>query len=376
MGEKILQKIERIDTFDLLRGYFLIVILFNHLAYYPSGLDLFTGRGLLYVSSAEGFFLISGIILGIVRGQKLINKPWIVGARLLLKRSVQLYITSIILALLFTFIGWQFIDNPGLKFGIASPDQNVLSLIWSTLTYQYLYGWADFLRQYAMFIAVAPLAIYLLRRGLWYVVLLLSAAIWSLFPTDTTTSLMLQPISWQLIFFSGLVIGFHWPQIQTWWRHFSPGQRRIAGKSLAVSFIATALIAFVLVFSTYFSGDISVALRQIDEFAGSWFNKDRLPIPRLLLGAVWFWGLFWLVRRYEDTIKKWLGWLLLPLGKNSLYVYTVEAFIVFFMHLFIMPPQIYTDETNWLVNLLLSLAALMLVWALVKKRVLFSIIPR
>ena len=37
--------IERIRTFDLMRGLFLIVILLDHLAYYPSGLDIFTGRG-------------------------------------------------------------------------------------------------------------------------------------------------------------------------------------------------------------------------------------------------------------------------------------------------------------------------------------------
>ena len=87
--------IERIRAFDLMRGFFLIVILLDHLAYYPSGLDIFTGRGLLYISTAEGFFAISGLVLGIVRGRKLLNKPLRTAAKLLLKRSVQLYIDQL-----------------------------------------------------------------------------------------------------------------------------------------------------------------------------------------------------------------------------------------------------------------------------------------
>ena len=114
-------EVRRIHTLDLLRGYFLIVILLDHLAYFPSGLDLVTGRGLLYVSSAEGFFLISGIVLGIVRGRKLISQPFLVAAKKLWKRSIQLYLTSIVLTIVFTLLGWLFfMHSPGLKFGNAA----------------------------------------------------------------------------------------------------------------------------------------------------------------------------------------------------------------------------------------------------------------
>src|SRR6218665_421663 len=94
------EKSERILTFDLLRGYFLCVILFNHLQFYPNGFDLLTGRGVLYVSTAEGFFLVSGIVLGIVRGRKLLNQPFNVAAKLLWKRALQLYTTSLVLTFL------------------------------------------------------------------------------------------------------------------------------------------------------------------------------------------------------------------------------------------------------------------------------------
>ncbi|MET0979645.1 MAG: OpgC domain-containing protein, partial [Candidatus Saccharimonadales bacterium] len=208
----------RILTFDLLRGYFLVAIILDHLAFYPNGLDWWTGRGILYVSAAEGFFLISGIVLGIVRGSKLADKPFAIVAKLLLKRALQLYITAIVLMLLFTFVGWLFLDNPGLKAGIRLPTENLGRILWGALTFEYIYGWADYLRMYALFILASPIAMWLLRRKLWYVVLAISIFVWSQFHNSPLeTAELSQVFSWQLIFFSGLIIGFHWQNITDWW---------------------------------------------------------------------------------------------------------------------------------------------------------------
>src|SRR3954468_12253264 len=94
-------KKDRIVSFDILRGYFLIVILINHIELYPSGFDLFTGRGRLLVSAAEGFFFMFGLLVGMVYKRRLalgmrfiFQKMW--------KRALQLYIGSVTLTLLFT----------------------------------------------------------------------------------------------------------------------------------------------------------------------------------------------------------------------------------------------------------------------------------
>ena len=60
----------RIIEFDLLRGFFIMVITLDHLAYWPSPLAFFSGKGWLWVSSAEGFFLISGFLIGFIRAYK------------------------------------------------------------------------------------------------------------------------------------------------------------------------------------------------------------------------------------------------------------------------------------------------------------------
>lgn len=366
-------RIGRIDSFDLLRGFFLVVILFNHLFYYPSGLEILTGKGWLYASTAEGFFLLSGIVLGIVRGRKLVEKPLKVATKLLAKRSFQLYVTSAILTIAFTIIAWEFTGNPGLKGNYLPESTNLLELIWQSASLQYTYGWADFLRLYAIFIAITPLAIYLLRSNLWYIVMLLSLFVWLQFP-DTKDGFMLMPISWQLVFFSGLVIGYHWPDLVRIWDKITIKNQKLLGICGVALTIVTIATSFYLVFGAEQNAEIAKYHHIIEQY----FDKSRLPLARLALGALWFWSIFWLVRRYEPWLNKKIGWLFTPLGVNSLYVYTIQSFLVFFMHLLILQPQTKgaTFYQEWHVNLTLSLAALSLVWLAVKTKFLFKIIPR
>jgi len=362
----------RILTFDIMRGYFLCVILFDHLQYYPSGLDFFTGRGILYVSTAEGFFVVSGIVLGIVRGLKLIDQPFIVGAKLLWKRSLQLYVTSIVLTLLFTLIGQLFVGNTGLKWGIYDDVHQWWQLLWDTVTLHYTYGWADFLRLYAIFIFFAPLALWLLRKGYWYILLAASFGIWCLYPYAPPAWPFSQALSWQLIFFSGFIIGFHWEKITATWRKLSVRNRRIIGWSFVSAFVLTACISFVLVFGHELGGQLGASIDAAHHIIEQGYNKDRLPIPRIIIGTIWFWALFYLVRRFEAQIAHRTGWLFLRFGENSLYVYTISALIIFFAHL-ILPPRF---TTNPLINLVVSLAALSLVLLAVKTKFLMKIIPR
>ena len=375
-------KIGRIATFDLLRGFFLVVIILNHLYYYPNGLDWLTGRGNLYVSSAEGFFLISGIMLGLVRGRKLIDKPLRIASKLIAKRALQLYLVLIIITIGLTLTAWLVGDNSALKYGYLPSSTSLLDLIWQTITMQYVYGWIDFLRLYVIFMLATPLALWLLRRGLWYVVLLISGYVWTLFPAVGTFNegFPFMPYSWQLVFICGVVIGFHWPELTKLWRRVTPVAQRGIGPLLLVAMIATAGWSAALVFggnaepSTPTSEKLAKIHKDIEE---PHFDKNRLPIGRLALGAVWFWALFWLVRRYESWFVRRLGWLLTPLGQNSLYVYIVHGFFVFGMH-FLWAPQVgdLRSIDKLPINLLLSLVIVAAIWYLTKQQWLFRIIPR
>lgn len=372
----VVKKIPRIVTFDLMRGFFLIAIIINHLALFPNMLDWWGMRGYLLVTTAEGFFLLSGIILGIVRGAKLVDRPLKEVTKIVLKRAWTLYLTHIVLVIGFTLIAWYFYTgNPNIKYGIME-GHSWLQLIWEAISLQYIYGWADYLRFYAIFIALSPIAFWLLRRGKWYIVLLLSYAAWLLFPIDVhnvpwETVALLQPIPWQALFFSGLVIGFHWPDISAWCTE----HKKVLTRFVAPPIFLLAFVLFVWNVIAVFAQEFIDAGWAHQMSYDAWslrmneFHKEQLPLARFLLFMLWFWVAFLIVKRFEKPIVKYTGWLLIPFGTNSLYVYTLHAVIVFFVHLYFQVGSIPQ-------NLLITIAAIALIYLAVRTKFLMNIIPR
>jgi hypothetical protein len=94
---------KRLATLDLMRGYYVGVLAAIHLDYVPSLLGLVDGRGSLLVSEAEGFFMISGLLVGMLRRRDLERvRPAADDAQLVEARGLQLYIVAVPLTLLFT----------------------------------------------------------------------------------------------------------------------------------------------------------------------------------------------------------------------------------------------------------------------------------
>lgn len=375
-SKKLAQKIPRVVTFDIMRGFFLIAIIIDHIAFFPNLLDWWGMRGQLLVTTAEGFFLLSGIVLGIVRGAKLVDEPFRNVAKIVLKRALQLYVTYVVLVIAFTAIAWYFYPgNPDVKFGVM-PDQSWWNLIIQTITFQYTYGWADYLRFYALFLAVSPLALWLLRRGQWYIVAGISALTWLFSPIDIVRMPweqieILQPIPWQLLFFVGLIIGFHWPAITAWWHK----HRNVLVRFVAIPVIIVAIGTLCWnVFAVFGEKFIDEAwARELSyrawELRTIEFHKEALTFERIALFMVWFWAAFFLIERFQKQIVRFAGWLLIPFGVNSLYVYTLHAVIVFFIHL-------YFKDTTLIANFLVTAGAIALIYAAIRTKFLMSIIPR
>ena len=360
-----------------MRGYFLVAIILDHLNFFPNGFDWWSARGELFVTTAEGFFFISGIVLGIVRGAKLVNEPFKNVVILLLKRAVQLYLTLIVLVLLFTIVGWLFFMNtPGLKIGILQPIGNVWALIWQTLTLQYFYGWADYLRLYAIFLVASPLVMWLLRRGKWYIALALSCVTWLAFPINPEapdlTQELLQPLSWQLLFFGGMIVGFHWKKIVSWWQSLRLNVRRLfTWTTLATASLTFALNIFIVFWPQVLGPDALKLPESLSayELYINYFDKEQLPIYRLLMFLAWFWSAFYLFHKFEGVVMRFIGWLLLPFGTNSLYVYTVHAVLIFFVH-------IWFQKGDVLFNFIAASTVLGLILLMIRYRILMNIIPR
>lgn len=370
-------------SLDLMRGWFLVVIILDHLTYFPNGFTFMTGDSRLLITAAEGFFIISGLVLGLVRGAKLRDKPLLSAAKLMWKRAGALYVTSIVATMLALLISWQCAGNPGVKTPLPDVHTDLLTLGWQIITLQQFYGWADYLRLYALFLTVAPVALWLLRRGWWYGVLAISGVVWAIAPRPVSE--LNQPLTWQLLFFMAFVLGYYLPEvIQTWrarpiqWRHWV--KRSIVG----LFAVTLALNAYAVFIAPGLSGDFNHVVVAVYTEIAKQFSKLDLPLGRIALAWLWFAGFFILFRRYEDRIMRWCGWLLLTFGQNSLYVYTLHAFVVLGLHL-VVAPDYYTTEAYITSfdrlseipgNAALSIGAVLVIYCAVKRKFLMKIIPR
>lgn len=366
------EKISRIISIDLIRGYFLFVILVDHFGRNFSIYDLFTGGGQQWVSAAEGFFFVSGLMIGLIRGRKLINEPIWTVTKKVWSRALQLYIWAVSLTLFFTIAAQFFIGTPGLKAG-AFHGEPLQKLISYALMLRYNYGWADFLNYYAIYLFITPAALWLLRMKKWYILLGICFTTW-IFANNLQ-------FAWQVLFFSGTIVGFYLPDIEAWFKKLSHQAKRYIYVAFTTAGLAT--IALSMFFNNVIDvfnresnsfnplGDWSLRLYDFNTyFLASYFDKYSLGYGRLILFFIWFTMLYLWVRKYETIINKLAGWFFVPLGQNSLYVYIVHAIAIFFINLFL-PPIL----PIWL-NIVTTTAFVGGIWFMAKKKVLFGIIPR
>lgn len=376
-------KINRIVSLDLMRGWFLVIIILDHLSYFPNGLVFISGDSRLYVTAAEGFFIISGLVLGIVRGAKLTERSFRYAAKLIWRRSFMLYLTSIIITILSIAIGWHFVGNDGVKSPLPPLDSNIFSLFWRIVTLQEFYGWADYLRLYAIFLALTPAVLWLLRRGKWYIVLTVSTLVWLLTPKPVNE--FTQPFTWQFIFFIAFTLGFYSPQIKSWWNSLSAKTRRRTKTVIFTMFIITFIAnVFAEFFAPALNDNLSTAINNFRPILAASFDKLALTPARVAMSLLWFIGFFMIFQRFEKQIKRYLGWLLIPFGTNSLYVYSIHAFVVMGAHLIVNPqygaPASYFNSFDRLAevpqNLALSILVIAIIYLAVRTKFLMKIIPR
>jgi peptidoglycan/LPS O-acetylase OafA/YrhL len=363
----------RLVAVDLLRGYFIFAVIVDHLARFPGLYDMLTGRGWLWVSAAEGFFLLSGAMVGLVRGRQLAVEPFRKILVRIWQRAGKLYVWTVLLTLLFTL--WAVaVGGHGVKPGFCDTS-NALEVLWRTLTLNYVYGWTDFLAYYVLFLLVAPFALWLVaRRRWWWLVPLMALAAWRLFGRNDLA------FSWQLPFFLGLTFGYYLRQIEA----FFMGLGRAWQRALVWAMVSSAAVTAALSFALSYSQNYGRNLLSWVPVAGGWFGKllsfyldhlagkfSRAPIGsgRLLMFVLWFAAAYYLVRRYEDVLVRWVGWFFLPLGAYSLHAFILQGLAVFATS-----TLIGKTDNLWL-NFILASSVMGIIWLFTKRKWLFWLIP-
>lgn len=345
--------LSRLLALDYLRGFFIVVIIVDHLWRWPNLFQLISGRGELWASAAEGFVIISGLLVGYIRGYKNRNVPLGEISKKLVKRGVILYVWMAITTFIIVVLSWSLTYKSGIAHVPHQP-YDWHALIVGILRLDYVHSLTHFLYLYAIFLVITPLVIWLLRKSLAWVVAGASIVVWW-FGYTTSTEWM----QWQVLFFIPAIAGFYLETLRHQYNKLSQKNRSLlAYGSIAITAI-TVIISGVFVFSVP-PGSPTVVL----------FSREPLTILRIILAFIWFIGLFSLFELSQRFIQRYFGWLLLPFGLKSLTAYIVHAAPL------MLCAFLFNPSTNFWVNTLLTAGCILITWVIIKIPHINRVIPR
>jgi hypothetical protein len=304
---------------DFIRGIAVISMLVQHVGGI-SFLSYAFGAGAFYVSAAEVFVLLSGLVTARA-AIKSKGRVGILGAsRHLALRAVRLYMLTVI----FTFVALPVSELLSLPWAQGLNLFDPEHLAFKILTLQQTGYVVDIPLMYALLLVTAAALMPLLFRGQSLFVGIASVGVWLVSELWPSTAQLPWPIAgndmfpvvyWQVLFCAGLLIGYDWDAVRALAR---PHRGLLLWSSAAGSFALLAL--FLLDHRLHLiSADLDSAL-----FGKSHVGAGRLVATLVLLGFG-----FLLTARLWPALERRLGWLLLPMGRNSLKCYAVHVPIVY-----------------------------------------------
>src|SRR4051812_38240769 len=156
-------KKDRVIAIDYFRGLAMLAVILNHAAIFTYPYTILVGEGRLWTGAAEMFFLLSGITLWIVRGDKLVNnfknilfRSW--------KRAASIYAISVLIAITSLSIAVLLTArNLPVNMPAAIPTASLGRVMLDMLMLKYSFGWASFLMYYSIYMLIAPFALRALK---------------------------------------------------------------------------------------------------------------------------------------------------------------------------------------------------------------------
>ena len=218
---------KRFDLIDGMRGYFLVFMLINHLIFAGGyWLVKVNHNQLAFVEDAQGFVFLSGLLIGMVYARKMMKNGYAAGRQAIYSRAFELYryAMGIVIAILaaqmilpeaytvwYNWLGYTTFDDPLRLAAIA--------------TFLFQPTFMDILPQYIVYMLFAPMLVKLVLEDKWHYVLAGSLTLWMAgqlglqrIATEPLNQLVMGPddqgirvsfnlLGWQIVFYSGLVLG-------------------------------------------------------------------------------------------------------------------------------------------------------------------------
>ena len=321
---------ERILAFDLLRGTFLVVIITTHIAWKPSLYTFVGGGSALFASAAEGFFAISGILVGYLYAPRILKETKKVFFKVWRRAGVLWFLATFFT---FFFTAWGVLEVHSQTY-LTLYDREPWRFLFNTLTLRYSFGWAEFLTRYAMFMLFAPFALWLIAKGRAWIVALASFMIW-FFLRDVEFFL---PFSaWQIIFMYAIILGYYLPNIEAWFKSLSEQTQRKAFRAITMTAFVTYMFSVIIFVAAPMVLEQGTWVMQFHNLIGPYFDKAHMDPARIAIGVLWFTALYMVYRNYEKQISKSTHGMLEVLGRQSLFVYCFHAIVLFTIDLYFVP---------------------------------------
>ncbi|WP_193607245.1 OpgC domain-containing protein [Nocardioides lijunqiniae] len=381
---------------DLFRGFLICTVIVTHTEV-AGALSWFTLNAFGAVSGAEAFVALSGVVLGMVhRGQAERLGDWAASV-LRWRRARTLYVTALAVVLLVYLLGLvpgidargitTFTDRGTGADGVEAAGRVYDLYVNAPRLLDYPPPWyavrelltlrmgpwvLNVLGLFVVLIALAPALLLLLRRGLWWVALAVS---WAAYAYGAVNGGHVLPsqfddvfplLTWQVVFVNGMVLGYHRRRvIQV--LSSRPGTIActvlVVGYALVLGWLWAAHAGHLP--SGPWPDDLYPRLYD-DHYVRVFLQAGRLADLALVIVVVFaFLTAFW--RPVNATV----GRVLVPLGQASLYVFVMHVFFVLAVD---NVPGL--DRTSAWQGILVHVVEIALAWVLVKREVLFSVIPR
>ncbi len=336
---------------DLLRGFCVFVMIVDHVGGEASWLYVLTGGNRFIVSAAEGFLLLSGFSMGMVHHVVIRTKGIRGMIGKVLGRAWLLYTLTVVLTIAFAAVS-DALGDPYVD--LQTPAKGKVDFAVSVITFHRTYSLTDILVLYTLLMLMAGPLLWLISRGYTGGVLAASVTAWVVFqlwPERIPRAWQITdggfPFSaWQLIFVTGLVVGYHRERLAPFLK-----PRALAAFGVACVLV---LVAVQLITKAVIAPDASAV--DVHELL---FDKNDARIGRfiaLLAAASFFYAgatVVWV------PLRRVTGWLLLPMGRRALFAYGAQLFVVAFFASDLMAPVRLDRE-----NALFQAAAVAIVWSL------------
>lgn len=381
---------------DLFRGWIILAVVITHIEL-AGPWSFVTINAIGAITGAEMFVLLSGVVLGMIYAPTVRRLGEWATAVTMWRRARKQYLVALAVVLIVYALGrLPFVDaSVATTFtdrGTGSDGEAATGQVYD------LYPNADRLLDYpppwyaveqllllqigpwvfnimGLFVVLSlllPGLMWLVRRRMWWLVLALS---WAMYLAEARWDLRVLPsqfedvfplLTWQLPFLHGLVLGHY--------------RRRV--QAALTTRLGTVLVGVVVVGYAAVLGGLWLCHRLgvdpvvLPAGAYGWladhaYTRIFLQGGRLLDLAVMLVVAFAFLTAFWHPVNAVVGWLWIPLGQASLYVFIVH---VFFVLAVANVPGL--DRTSAWQGALVHTAVVLTIWLMVKRRFLFSVIPR